>query len=206
MKAIKMTNFLKTYDREYVPKLGVRAAGFRVMFELLEPKKMPLIVETGCLRQKDNWEGDGQSTFLFNEYIKQAFGDLVSIDIDPKALEVAFDVVGRAAREHQLFHCGDSVLYLTTFAQRDDTIDLLYLDSFDLDASNPMPAAQHHLMELCSAMGALRSGSIVAVDDNIVIDNALHNIQGKGMLIHEYMKKLGVKPVYEGYQMIWVLP
>ena len=46
-------------------KLGIRKTSFTKIFQYLDNISGPInIVETGCLRTKDNFEGDGQSTLL----------------------------------------------------------------------------------------------------------------------------------------------
>ena len=49
-------------------KLGNREISFRKIFKYLDSQPTPIIiVETGCLRVKDNFL-DGQSTLLFDKY------------------------------------------------------------------------------------------------------------------------------------------
>ena len=61
-------NFYQWFD-EIFPKLGVRKDSFRKIFNYLDKLPDPIIiVETGCLRIKDNFIGDGQSTLLFDKY------------------------------------------------------------------------------------------------------------------------------------------
>jgi len=49
-------------------KLGAREISFKKIFKYLDSLPSPIIiVETGCLRKKDNFL-DGQSTLLFDKY------------------------------------------------------------------------------------------------------------------------------------------
>ena len=50
-------------------KLGIRKTSFTKIFQYLDNINGQInIVETGCLRKKDNFIGDGQSTLLFDKY------------------------------------------------------------------------------------------------------------------------------------------
>ena len=202
--------FLEEYDQHYAPRLGIRADGFKKMFELLSVMHKPMIVETGCARMKDNWEGDGQSSYLFSRFAALNDGSsFISIEIDRGNINTAMEIV--AGNKAKFVH-GDSVdilrgmasdgCVMEGFPDPSRPIDLLYLDSYDFDVSNPMPAATHHLFELCSAMPLLARGSIICVDDNFSDDGKLI---GKGMLVAGYMSKIGITPVHVGYQIIWVL-
>ena len=78
-------------------------------------------------------------------------------------------------------------------------IDLLYLDSLDLDWANPHESALHHLKELCAASTMLREGSLVFVDDN-------QSSVGKGMYIRQYMTQIRAKQVWDNYLIGFVMP
>ena len=69
-------SFLERFDSEWGPKLGVRGQSMRWVFEYLLQKKPQghLIIETGCARQ-DNWAGDGQSTYMFDQFAKDTLDD-----------------------------------------------------------------------------------------------------------------------------------
>jgi hypothetical protein len=59
--------FAEQFRSHFRPRLGKRADGFAAIFEALTAgPPRPLIIETGCLRIPGNWEGDGQSTFMFD--------------------------------------------------------------------------------------------------------------------------------------------
>lgn len=164
------------------------------------PKEGVLVVETGGLRQPGNFEGDGQSTVIFDAYVQFRRGQLISIDLDPacaahtreycspRAFPVTADSVG-------FFH-----LLSSLGEQR--PIDLLYLDSMDLDQSNPAPSAQHHLKELTAIMPRLGPGSLIAVDDNPLVGGQR---QGKGYLLTEFLNAIGARQLFDGYQALWQL-
>ena len=118
-----------------------------------------------------------------------------------------------------MLHCGDSVKYLESEAQggqRGTAFDLAYLDSWDLDASNPWPAALHGLKEFLAVSKMAKGGSVVLIDDtpngvehypDAVRETALAFHKrwgmwpGKGMLVVEYMKSSPfLERLWHGYQ------
>jgi hypothetical protein len=192
--------FLSIYDNEYAGRLGKRSEGFREIFRALEVqnKEFYRIVETGTTRKADNWEGDGQSTILFDKFVNFYDGAVFSCDIDPVAVGVARSLT--SYKTHCV--CSDSVRFLKHYSDlsgSDKQADLFYLDSFDLKLDDPFPSMFHHIKELL-AIGSLRKGVVIAVDDNLV-----HNGQdiGKGKLVAEYFSNLGVDKLYDGYQSVW---
>ena len=198
--------FAALFARHYERRLEKRAGGFKALFAALARLPAPLLVlETGTLRLAGNWEGDGQSTYLFDVFVQaeQAAGRggaLFSIDL-------SLDSIGAARRVCSGFAnliCNDSVQALHTLARLlvGRQASLLYLDSFDLDLADPMPSASHHLMELAAAAPMLCTGSLVAVDDYCVEGT----VGGKGLLVDLYMQSIGAEVIHSGYQRIWRLP
>ena len=186
------------FERDYLPKLGFRAKGFQTIFALLRKRRLhkgPLvIVETGCIRQKGNWGGDGNSSIMFNSFAEETGSTFVSIDIDPRHCELAKEVCPRAK-----VICSDSVPALYRLRRSFSAVDFLYLDSFDIDWDNPHRSALHHFEELCAIAALLQPGSIVFVDDN-------RESIGKGMYIKEYMNQIGAQMVHDGYQLGFIMP
>lgn len=190
-----MTQFLEYFDKNYTSKLGKRAKTFRRLFELLEEKNKDsyFIVETGCARGTDTYGGDGMSTVLFDKFVNFHDGLVVSVDIDAVHCNIARSLVSDKTKVYS----GDSVKFLWEFDYPME-IDLLYLDSFDINFSKPHPSMLHHMKELCAVIGKLSKGTIIAIDDNIPKS-------GKGGYIADFMKDLGYKKVINEYQIAWVL-
>jgi hypothetical protein len=117
--------------------------------------------------------------------------------MSPKSVQVAYMSVSR--RTNMILN--DSVAFLAQFGQ---PIDVLYLDSFDLDKNDSLPASIHHLHELCAAQRWLHSGSLVMVDDTY--RDATGVCLGKGGLVAAYMGMTGATLLAEGYQDLWLLP
>ena len=189
-----MTNNLKHFNH-VKSRLGNRQNGFQYIFDYLESlDHEPTIIETGTYREENNYEGDGCSTLLFDNYIGHRGGTLVSVDIDPNACELA-----SANTEFAEIILSDSVEYLGTLQGR---CDLLYLDSYNITnwADDWAPAA-HHLKELFAAKNVIVPGTLIVVDDNLI----QHKKRlGKGRLIYELMDSLGIEPAIDGYQVGWI--
>jgi hypothetical protein len=199
-------SYLARFDREFAPRLGQRADSLRLIFSLLEPHcqaldRAALIVETGSVRELDNWEGDGQSTLLWGDFAAHYDAEVHTVDLDPAAARL----IREKTRLEELVqvHTGDSVRFLHGLSTRPPLrhIDLLYLDSFDFDPNNPWPSALHHLKELAAARPCLGPGSIVAVDDNFMTSDG--GFVGKGMFVAEWFAQVGIAPLFTGYQFIW---
>ncbi len=188
--------FLDYFDRKFYPRLKQRKDTFRKIFEFLESKNKEFytIVETGCARIKKNWKGDGLSTILFDQFVSFYEGQVFSVDINPSHCALATQWVSKKTK----VVCQDSVQFLWNL-ELDREIDLVYLDSFDLEASNPHPSALHHLKEFCAIIDKLKKGTLIVVDDHI------NEEIGKGKYIEDFMKSIGHERVINGYQIGWIL-
>ncbi len=78
-------------------------------------------------------------------------------------------------------------------------VDMVYLDSFDVDFNDTHPSALHHLKELASIMKNLVPQALVMVDDNV-------DGTGKGQYVARFMKDIGAKCLHDGYQILFRLP
>ena len=111
---MRSPNFWSWFDGIAGPQLAHRTEGFRKVFDYLDRFDRPVgIVETGCVRQQDNWAGDGQSTILFDRYAEFHPGSAVfSVDRDPEAAALCRSLVGGQVQ----IHAGDSLAYLKSLA------------------------------------------------------------------------------------------
>lgn len=217
---LSLDKFWNWFDAEAAPRLAARELSFRKMLRYLDVRAAttPLvIVETGCTRQAGNWAGDGQSTVLFDRYLQAALPGShgYSIDIDPQATAQCRNLVGPLIN----VRTGDSVAVLVDIAaelkRAGQTIDLLYLDSYDVDWRHTTPSAVHHLKELVSIVGALRPDTLVVVDDSPgecrVMANdqggyalvSMPQVGGKGGYIAEYAQQVGARLLFCHYQAGW---
>jgi hypothetical protein len=185
--------------RGLIEGLYQRAEGFNLVFAYLESldQSQYHIVETGTLRNPGNWK-DGQSARLFTEFVDYHGGSVRSVDIDPEAVSTARTAISSDSFEST---CMDSVLYLST--QLDlNTVDLFYLDSYDVKWNDDHASADHHLKEFQIIEPHLKSGSLVVIDDNSRFLES--NIRtGKGHYIADYLATKGINPVYDHYQIIY---
>jgi hypothetical protein len=179
------------------PNIFQRADAFRLIFSLLESnnKKLFNIVETGVIRKLGNWN-DGQSTYLFQEFLKTHSGKLRSVDISSENCSVARTIVNNEISE---IFCDDSVNFLSTINSTE--VDLFFLDSYDVDWNDCSPSANHHLKEFKEIENNLTPGTIIAIDDNTFINGQL---VGKGRDIFNYLESKNVLPVYDKYIIIYV--
>jgi len=220
------SEFYKWFDK-IAPKLGEREISFKKIFKYLDSLPSPIIiVETGCLREADNFL-DGQSTLLFDKYtfLRGNNSKVYTVDIDPKATKICKETVSGNVE----ITTGDSVGYLNNLSRiflKDKTkVSMFYLDSFDLDWRYPYPSAVHHLKELASINRILHDDTLIVVDDSPASGNLTHDenqshsnwkiltypnspspsptIGGKGFLIHEFATHVGAKLVFSHYQAAW---
>lgn len=207
-------NWLEHYRTTYYPLLNInatgaenilapglynRAIGFDIIWRLLLNQKSTdfNIIETGTLRTANNWT-DGQSAMLFTRFVEHHGGQVSSVDIDPEACATAREFI---ASEQFKVSCSDSVAWLAQ--QQDlDQVDLFYLDSYDVDWNNDTASADHHLKEFLTIEPFIKSGTVVAIDDNSrwVASNQR---SGKGRAVVEYLAGQNHWPIYDEYQIIF---
>lgn len=189
-----------------------RGDGFEVIFRAMEDTRMrecPVIIETGTMRPGFTEEGDGQSTQLFNSFAKYHNGKVYSVDIDPKTREFA---ATKTDCEVTKLFTRDSVRFLWDFDKYSylDIPNLIYLDSYDVDFSNPIASNLHHIKELVAISRHLNKGVIVAVDDCRFIEgdprvpNGVRAADvGKGNFVSSFMNDINATLIFNGYQKVW---
>lgn len=180
---------------DYLPVKDKRFNSFYIVRELIKSRELKTWVETGTARFGDqNCVGDGCSTMIYTDYLRDLPGEIYSVDIDPKAIQQARQAL-KYSKDKANFHVGDSIAFLRDF---DKQIDFLYLDSYDFDLRNPLPSQQHHLYEIMAAYDKLHDRSVIMVDDCELPHG------GKGKLVIQYLLDRGWIIVYKGYQVILV--
>lgn len=190
--------FLNFFEQKYKNLLGNRYTTFYNSFKYLESlnKQNYFIIETGTARIENNF-GDGQSTIIFDEFLnfEKNTGKLVSIDINLDSINFA---KSKVSSKTELI-CNDSVeaLYKLSNDKNLPHIDMLYLDSFDLDWNNPHPSSMHHVKELLSIMPKINHGTLIVIDDN-------QRDAGKGKYISEFMKNIKKDYYFNEYQTGWI--
>ena len=150
------------------------------------------IVETGCIRAEDDFEGAGFSTYVFGAYLQRRGGRLMSVDNDPN--HCAFARQWTRCFGNAVEVClADSVAHLKGGSE---PIDLLYLDSLDADQTR---CAEHGLAEIQAAYPRLRGRSLCACDDT---PYAAGQFRGKGALAVPWLIERGWRVLYTGHQTV----
>jgi len=180
-----------------VNQTGKRSESFKIMIDGLQDRHKPLIVETGCVRDVNNISGDGVSTLIFDLFIQEhGDGEFYSVDISDRNVAIA-----KANTKKANVSCLDSVKFLyqlnKTLRKTNRIIDLLYLDSFDAHPHVRHESSLHHLKELVAIWPSCTNGTIIAIDDNF------EDGSGKGTYVKSFFSDLGIKPIFDGYQIIW---
>jgi hypothetical protein len=177
----------------------------------LEAQQTPVLVETGSSAWGTN------SSVLFDSYIRSFGGSFNTVDIRMQPLFKLRKQLGTNSR----VTCSDSVKFLNRFVFEDSNskLGLIYLDSWDLDVSNPWPSALHGMRELIAAMPKIASGTLLLIDDtprdlsyfsdsNFTVASSFYKtfdlIPGKGMLINKILsQRKDVELLQHEYQVLW---
>jgi len=142
-----------------------------------------------------------QSTRLFDAFIRTSGGMFLSVDIRSEPRDFLKFQMSRSSH----LYVSDSVVFLNSLhATNQESIDLAYLDSKDVDLNSPWECAEHARHELNALTPLLRDGAIVLIDDtpknNILGDTEMspacakfydltQELPGKGSLILADLKK-----------------
>lgn len=160
-----------------------------------------------------------KSSYLFDDYVAAYGGELSTVDI---RLAPLIELVPRMSPRSSIT-CDDSVHFLSGWVRRNPgrRVDLVYLDSYDIEFDAPMPAAIHALREFWSIRPALRDGSLLLIDDTPTLDwfEPHHRVEeaasraffdqhgslpGKGMLIDMFLRDSpGVSKLHHRYQVLY---
>jgi hypothetical protein len=170
------------------------------------------IIETGS----SAW--GTKSSLLFDSYVNSFGGTFLSVDIRAEAL---FWLRPICTSKTTLF-CDDSVHFLKNLSSTENSVDLLYLDSWDVDWCAPLPAAIHGFNEFMTIFPTLQNGGILLVDDTPRDPDVMNRIQprfiadfekfkrqygffpGKGALIKNFLQKNNLgKEICHDYQLLW---
>ena len=61
--------------------------------------------------------------------------------------------------------CDDSVSFFRNWSKSHDSVNVIYLDSYDLDFYNPQPSGNHGLAEYISLMPVIKKNTLLLIDD-----------------------------------------
>ena len=180
---------------------GKRRDTLREVLRLLDERKATTLLETGVARMGlAKSKGDGASTIVFGLWAKQNDAHLYSVDIDPEATKRAGATVDEMGlKDSVTLVTSDSVAYLDEFT---DTVDFLYLDSYDYHKSDveiQKASQDHHLKEINAIEGCLHDDTVILIDDCDMPNG------GKGKLVIEYLAENGWKVHMSEYQVILLM-
>lgn len=144
----------------------------------------PVIVETGTSAYGTD------SSRIFDSFAKMFKGHFYSVDINEypsKRLRIA-------KSKRSKFYIMDSVDFLRKFGPltQHKTVDLFYLDSWDIDWANPLKSALHGRNEMDAIKPYIKPGTVLMIDDT---PNSLKWIPVENRAIAvEFKKEFGVLP------------
>ena len=181
---------------------------FKKLFEEMKDLKQPYILESGIA------SAGTQSTYLFNEYVRKYGGFFWSVDINKELVDKH---IGNMCPATQLI-CDDSVSFFTNWSKTHDVVNVIYLDSYDLDFYNPEPSGIHGLNEYKSLIPVIKKDTLLLIDDTPInpywIDtrNNLYNdmclryhtlrtMPGKGMFVLNEIKN--ANKLIHNYQVLY---
>jgi hypothetical protein len=165
-----------------------RADTFSLALSRLRGLASPTIVETGTIRQQEDWSA-GYSTYLFAAWLDgHGRGKLVSIDHSKEACQLAKTELAAAGWQADCTIIeAESATYLR---QQRNPIDLLFLDSSD----DPQQA----MRELSAAENLLGHQAMVLIDDTAWD----REWKGKGALVVPYLLERGWSILKAGCQVL----
>ena len=165
---------------EYVDKLLQE----HFLFDKIE------FIETGV--SSGNYDNFG---LYFGKLVEETNGIYNTVDISEKFLDDARKSFEKLlpTLNVNLIH-SDSVQYLNLYQGQPN---LVHLDSYDLDITNPIPSMLHHWLEFIAIKDKMPKGSFLLIDDNYM----------KGTVVYwniydENKNLIDVKPTDINYEML----
>ena len=119
-----------------------------------------ITLETGASQNYD----DGLWGLFLGFASSYTQGEMYSVDINENYVNKSKKIFDETIPNlNYKTHIGDSVKYLKNL---DVIPNLVHLDSWDFDITNPFPSALHGWREFESIENRMESGSIIIIDDN----------------------------------------
>jgi len=172
-----------------------------------------IILETGSSAWGTN------SSLLFDDYVNSFGGAFHSVDIRAEPMHRLVKHTTIRSR----FTRDDSVHFLRNFILEKNKVDLVYLDSWDVDWDSPLASAVHGFNEFLIILPMLKkNGGLLLIDDTPRDGYILEEVSnkpmqlfegfyktygftpGKGGLVKHYLQnnKIGKEVAHE-YQLLW---
>ena len=133
--------------------------------------KTVTVIETGS----SAWGAN--STMLFDSYVNSFGGTVNSVDIRADPM---FQLMNKCTNLTTI-HCGDSVQFLSKLdlsSSKFEAMKIIYLDSWDVNWSDPVPSMVHGLSEFFTVLPLLKTNDIVLIDDTPANEEVLERVQG----------------------------
>jgi hypothetical protein len=155
------------------------------------------------------------SSRLFDAYVRSFGGNFYTVDINSyPSQRLRF---AKSRRTH--FFVMDSVQFLENFSKitAQTSVDFIYLDSWDVDWSNPFASAEHGRKELIAIRPFLRTGTMIVVDDTPVsmkwiplADQEVATkfkaecgvLPGKGAFYNQALEGIGFTVIHHDYNLV----
>ena len=188
--------------------------------ETLTAALMALNCRPACIIETGSSAWGTNSSLLFDSYVSSFGGRFETVDI---RMSPSFKLYKQCC-SNSIFFCDDSITFLKKWSKNnpDKKIDLLYLDSWDVNWYEPNRSSLHGLGEFLAISRNLKTGSLLLVDDTPLDALQLKNVQpelvepfeeyfqrncfypGKGSLIKQLLKSVGRgHEISHKYQLLW---
>ena len=177
---------LTTHFTKYTEEKHPCRDTLSLALELLD-EKPARILETGS----SAWGAN--SSMLFDLYVSNFGGSFNSVDI---RIGPAINLSKKCSNLSN-FWCDDSANWLSNLVNKSfGEINLVYLDSWDLDPKKPIQSALHGLNEFLTLLPLLKKGCLVLIDDTPVNKEHALRVQGDNWANQwiESKKKYGFPP------------
>jgi Glycosyltransferase family 9 (heptosyltransferase) len=171
-----------------------RNISFDKVLTRLSKIPLPTIVETGCIRQEEDWSGAGFASYFLTHFAHYTYGKVHSVDISEENCNFArkwTEYFGNTATIYKKY----SSEFLKSY---DGKIDFLYTDSADVGTDKFQEIC---LEEVQLAQKNMEKESMILIDDTWEEAGAL---KGKGALAVPWLKDHGWERIYNGYQQLLV--
>lgn len=168
--------------------------------------------EVECIETGVSYGGDDDNFGLYlAKFTSDYGGKMSSVDVLNDRVEQSRNyIISKISNVNYNPVTQDSLEFLREYEGKPN---LVHLDSYDLDITNPLPSMLHHWYEFIEVNDKMLSGSILFIDDNFfrgttvywnVLDSnknlvdvipteVKHEITGKGALIYHAVKEKKIK-------------
>lgn len=196
---VMLRHWIEDWTRAGVSSYGTfidRNVSFDIALRHLARYPSPRVVETGCIRCKEDWRGAGYSTYLFGAAVTALSGEMTTVDLNEKNCSFAASETQDFCA-HLKIKCGDSVSFLES---QKKSVHLLYLDSHDTYQPG---FAEHGLREIQASESILGKDTMIVYDDTYI---QAGKWRGKGSLGVPWLLQRGWKPIHSSHQTVLVHP